>query len=277
MPPSLPLQPSSNGSSLRRTKKNTKKKVQVVRKSLQGKDAKQQETKVPSNRDSADEFGTGPLTAASDAFASQNNILQSQMPPMYGGSPMYGGYGGMSSMMGGMSPMMMPGSPFSGLYQVLFGVQNVVFSLGQAVQVLGTNQQAIQQAFESLISMIDNSVATFHELRAIEAVQIKNESEEQKSRRRRLKALRWAILMGGSWLVYKLLHRIIRGRRRRLTNNGANAFSSSLDYPRTGYGHSNGGFGSMQGSNMYGGYSPGGASMFGGGGLYGSGGSGSFY
>jgi hypothetical protein len=96
---------------------------------------------------------------------------------------------------------------------VLFGVQNVVFSLSQAVQVLGMNQQAITQAFDSLTSMFDHAIAIFHELRALEALETEKENEEQKKRRTRLKAIRWALMMGSSWLVYKLMRRITSRRR----------------------------------------------------------------
>lgn len=264
---------------LQRTKKNAKtnvvdfpRKRQQLKGTASTKQQRKEKRNLISNRDSVDsDERREPLatatttnnTSTSDDNLTSNNALQNQMAMggMYGSSPFgYGGYG-----MGGMmSPMMMmPGSPFSGLYQVLFGVQNVVFSLSQAIQVLGMNQQAIQQAFDSLVNMFDHAVATFHELRAIEAMQIEKETEEQKRRRRRLKAIRWAILMGGSWLVYKLIHRITTGKRRRrlanhnhtTTNNNNGLMSLFGGNPGYGGGYSNyGGYGSSYGSNMYGGY-----------------------
>jgi uncharacterized membrane protein YgcG len=177
-----------------------------------------------------------------------------------------------------MSPMMM-GGPFSGLYQVLFGVQNVVFSLGQAVQLVGMNQQALQQALDSAWSMMDHAIATFHELRALEAKEKKHETKEDKKKRQRLKALRWALVMGTSWVVYKLIRRITSSsRRRRLRHNGAsstNAIMPNNNYSPS-YSYGTGGYGSsMYGPSMNGGgynsSSPYGSSLFGGGG-YGGGG-----
>ncbi len=117
----------------------------------------------------------------------------------------------MSPMMGGgMSPMI---GSISNLNQFLYGIQTVVFSLSQAVQLLGMNQEALQQAFDSLTSMMDKGVATFHELRALEAMQNAQETEEQKKRRQRLKTIRWASMMGGRYVVYKLIRRITNRRK----------------------------------------------------------------
>ena len=122
-------------------------------------------------------------------------------------------YGSPYGMMG--SPMMTAG-PFSGLYQALFGFQNVIFSLGQVVQILGMNQQAMQQVFESISSMLDQAVASYNELRALEAIEKEKETEEQKKKRRRLKAIRWALVTGASCLVYKIFRRLVSssGRKR---------------------------------------------------------------
>ena len=166
---------------------------------------------------------------------------------MYG-SPYYGG------------PMMTMGGPFSGVYQVLFGVQNVVFSLTQAVQLMGTNQHALQQAFDSLTGMMDHAIATFHELRALEAMEVANETKEQQRRRRRLKALRWALMMSASWLVYKIIRRLTT-RRRRLGYEPRGSDNIMTPYSGAGY---NGGYNSMMYGAGYGAGSPFG-STFGGG------------
>lgn len=181
-------------------------------------------------------------------------------------------YSGMyaSPYYGGMPPMMGGGGPFSGVYQVLFGVQNVVFSVTQAVQLMGTNQHALQQAFDSLTGMIDHAIATFHELRALEANESAKETEEQKRRRRRLKALRWAFVMGTSWLLAKIIRRLTTSRRRRIgydSSNNAGAIGRGM-MPYSGYGSSsNLGFGSMYSGGLGPGSSGGG--MFGGGGQFG--------
>lgn len=190
---------------------------------------------------------------ASNALSSYNSA--SMMP--YGMSPYYGG----------MSPMNTMG-PFSNLNQFLYGIQTVVFSLSQAVQLLGMNQQALQQAFDSLTSMMDHAIATFHELRALEAMKNEKETAEQKKRRQRLKTIRWALMMGGSYVVYKLIRRIT-SRRKQIAftgNNASHQFGAG--------GPSMYGSGAVGGSGMYGGYNPTsafGPSMYGGSSYYGSG------
>jgi len=136
---------------------------------------------------------------------------------MGGGMPYYGGVGG--AMMG----------PFSGLHQLLFGIQNVIFSLTQAVHLMGTNQQALQLALDSITKMVDTALATFYELRALEAQ--KEYTPEEQRRRKRLRALRWALLMGGSWLVMKIVRRLTTSsRRKRLTNYQHHAYGPPSSY-----------------------------------------------
>lgn len=152
------------------------------------------------------------------------------------------------------------GGPFSGLYQVLFGVQNIVFSLTQAVQLLGTNQHALQQALDSLMGMIDHGLATFQELRALEAQQKERETEEQRRRRQRLKVLRWSLVVGSSWLLYKIIRRVTslrttKGRRRRIPAAGggtAGSLGQVLPYG-AGAGVGVGGSGSTAWNSMNGG------------------------
>jgi hypothetical protein len=198
--------------------------------------------------------------AANNNLGMMGGGLGGGMMSPYGGG-MYGSPFGMPSpMMGGMGP-------FSGVYQVLFGIQNVVFSVTQAVQLMGTNQHALQQAFDSLTGMIDHAIATFYELRALEATQTAKDTEEQKSRRRRLKALRWAFVTGTSYLLYKIIRRLTTSRRRRIgydgTNTGPATRGSNAMVPYSGY-NNNSGFGSIYGSG--GGY---GLGSSGGGGMYG--------
>ena len=111
----------------------------------------------------------------------------------------------------------MPPSPFmgmdlpylSGLNQMVYSIQSIVFSISQAIHMVGTNQQVLQQAWESLNKMVDNAVLTFHEIRAAERSIEANESEEERNRRKRLKALRYAFVFGGSWLAYKLVRHFL--------------------------------------------------------------------
>jgi hypothetical protein len=145
------------------------------------------------------------------------------MGGMYGGGGMGMGMGGMGmsgmGMMGspyGMSPMMGGmGGPLSNLNQFLFGVQNVLSSLGQAVQIVGMNTEAVNQLLEAATGMFDHAVATWSEMRAIEAAASEFESEEHKKRRRRLRALRWAMVTAATYAGYKCIKWLFSSSRRR--------------------------------------------------------------
>ena len=171
--------------------------------------------------------------------------------PSYTTATPFSSYG----MMGGTLPYYGAGAggmmgPLSGLHQILFGVQNVIFSLTQAVQLIGTNQQALQLAFDSVTKLVDSALATFRELRALEAQQ--EYTPEQQRRRKRLRALRWAMVMGGTWLVYKVVRRMT-SKRKRLTNiypYPSSSFGGTMiPYPQPPYG----GYGMMGGPSSYGG------------------------
>ncbi|KAG7369810.1 hypothetical protein IV203_027556 [Nitzschia inconspicua] len=136
------------------------------------------------------------------------------------GTSLYGSSAAAGTGMMMMPPMYMGGmGPFSGAYQVLYGVQNVVFSISQAVQLVGMNQQLLQQAWESLSQMVDHAISAFHEMRALEQKLNREETEEDKQRRKRLKALRYALVFGGSWLAYKIVRGLLfhKKNKRRLT------------------------------------------------------------
>lgn len=126
---------------------------------------------------------------------------------MYGGG-MYGGYGGMMSPYGGGL------GPLSGLNQLLFGVQSVVFSLSQAVQIIGMNTAAIKNLLESATAMFDHAVATWHEMQVLERQALAGESEEDRKRRRRLRALRWAMVTAATYAGYRLLRAAFGGHKR---------------------------------------------------------------
>ena len=263
-------------------------KVQVVRTTTSSSPALPKKKKRVIRRTKAE--AASPASSVTNLHTSrERNVVEEESPqqdveqagPDYGASginsPLYGGVGGMNNMYGGgmygagmygmMSPMMM-GGPFSGVYQLLFGVQSVVMSLGQAVQLIGMNQQALQQALDAAWNLVDHSMATFHELRQLEATNSAKETPEQKQKRRRLKALRWALVMGTSWFVYKLLRRIFTSsRRKRLgyhqqgRHNNSNPYSTSSGYhylPMTSsyspgyYGAAGGGGYGYGGSSMYG-------------------------
>ena len=184
------------------------------------------------------------------------------------GSP-YGGLGmGMGGMgMGGMGMMPYYGGtgPLSGLNQFLFGVQNVIFSLGQAVQIVGMNTQALQQLLESGTTMVDNAIATWHEMQTIDRLQQSRETEEEKKRRRRLRALRWALVMGVSYAAYKIVRYILSiSKRKRLTASSYpppyGARPPMTSYPPDPYQSSN--YGPSAYGSPYGGFSPYGNGMY---------------
>jgi hypothetical protein len=119
---------------------------------------------------------------------------------------------------------------FSGIYQIVYGVQNLIFSISQVIQVVGTNQQALQHAWESLNQMIDHAVATFNEMRALECIQRENETEEEERKRKRLKALRYALVFGGGWLAYKLIRNLLFRKRLVQQRRQLQPQSSMSDY-----------------------------------------------
>jgi len=175
--------------------------------------------------DTAAAVRENPLTSSSVVPVSPHDTasgLYGMNSMAYGGSlGMYGlgggyGYGGGGMMMGSPYYGMMPpmGGPLSTLNQFLFGVQNVVFSLGQAVQIVGMNTQALRQTLESASAMFDHAIATWNEMQVIEAASRENESEEMKKRRRRLRALRWALVAAVSYAGYRLLRKVLLRKRR---------------------------------------------------------------
>mmetsp|Transcript_33166 Transcript_33166/g.80164 ORF Transcript_33166/g.80164 Transcript_33166/m.80164 type:complete len:266 (+) Transcript_33166:42-839(+) len=262
MPPSVPIAPTSDQletsitpiksnlsrpASRKKTNRATRK-TRIINKSGTKKKQQQQQQQ--------EDEGTQPL---SSSLQGPNNMMS-----LYGGAGMMP-YG-MSPYYGGMSPMM---GPFSNLNQFLYGIQTVVFSLSQAVQLLGTNQQVLQQSFESLTSMIEHAVATFHELRALEALQNEKETAQQKKRRQRLKTIRWALMVGGSYVVYKIIRRIT-SKRKQIAQRGNHSTPSGGYGSGMNYGSSFGGSGQYGGYNMQSSF--GGPSMYGGGGYYGAGG-----
>jgi hypothetical protein len=179
---------------------------------------------------------TQPSTSALDpynsVFSPNNNMSyggggMGGISGMYGGGGMGGMYGGggmgmgMSGMgmggmgMGGMGMGMPMGGPLSNLNQFLFGIQNVLSSLGQAVQIVGMNTQAVKQLLEAAAAMFDHAVASYSEMRVMEAAAGEFESEEDKKRRRRLRALRWAMVTAATYAGYKCIKWLFSSSRRR--------------------------------------------------------------
>lgn len=91
------------------------------------------------------------------------------------------------------------------------------------LQIIGMNTQAIQQLLETATSMLDRAVKTYHEMRTLEAQSNALESEEDTKRRRRLRALRWTMVVAATYAGYKLMRMAFVGstttqkrRRRRM-------------------------------------------------------------
>jgi hypothetical protein len=276
MPPSVPVSSTadlSHADNAVTPKKNnlshngrTKVSKRLLKKS-RSQTARPPKAFADSNTSNPSQEESNPLESSAASLNSNNlssSLYNSANMMPYGMSPYYGG----------MSPMMTGGGPFNSLNQFLYGIQTVVFSLSQAVQLLGMNQQVLQQAFDSLSSMMDHAISTFHELRALEAMDHASETEEQRHRRKRLKTIRWCLMAAGSYIVYKLIRRITSKKRKQIsagpnTNVGS---TSALGYGGPSsmmYGNS-----SYRPSMYGGGYSSNGPSMYGG--VYGSGGAGFF-
>lgn len=75
------------------------------------------------------------------------------------------------------------------------------------------NTQALQQLFHTGMSMFDNAIQTLNEMNAICDAKGKDLTEEEIKRRRRLKALRWTIVLGVSFTGYKIIRKWFRQRR----------------------------------------------------------------
>ena len=75
------------------------------------------------------------------------------------------------------------------------------------------NTQALHQMYEQGMTILDKVLRTLHEINSLENISQKHLSEEDKKRRRRLKALRWSVLVGGSYIGYRFVANWIQKRR----------------------------------------------------------------
>ena len=96
------------------------------------------------------------------------------------------------------------------------------------------NTHALQQLFHTAMSFFDNAMSTLNEIRALNIASASDEeemSEEEIKRRRRLKALRWSLVMGVSYAGYKLMRRWLLRRRqlRHMIATGVNPAGQSVD------------------------------------------------
>lgn len=212
------------------------------------------------------EAATSAVSTSNDAIQNNNmNSMASGMSSygnMHGSMYGMGGMYGMGSMygmgmygMGGMGGMMGNG-PLSQITNALFGFQQLVFALGQAMQVLGMNTQALQQIFHTGIQTFDSTYQHFEDMRQLSLAplpptkklllengqEILVEDEEAKKKQRRLKALRWTLLLAVSYTTYKLVYRIMMSKRRRRKRMyeqktlGNNAQQNYIAHSKSNYG-----------------------------------------
>lgn len=186
-----------------------------------------------------------------------NDIYPPSPYPSYGMGLLggrLGGDGGFYSPLyySGIGTSMMPGGggigtgvglgALSNLNQFLFSVQTIIFSLGQAVQIIGMNTQALHQLYDQAVSMLDHGLQFLQELKTLDLKASKDVdalSLEEIKRRRRLKALRWGIVLSLTYAGYALVHKWMKRRshrsgdwkrRARGLMNGHGSFNT-LSYP----------------------------------------------
>ena len=75
------------------------------------------------------------------------------------------------------------------------------------------NTQALQQLYQNGMSMVDQVLKTLHDMNATTNLCINDTSEEEKQRKRKLKALRWTMVFSISYIGYKLIRKWLRQRR----------------------------------------------------------------
>lgn len=224
MPPSAPSQPSSLESvRLGHVAEDDAEKKRET-------EVQQQSSAPPFNENNAILSGSSSLYNSGYMSPYGGGMMGAGM---YGGGAGIYGAGGMG-MYGTMAGL---GGPMSGLNHFLFGIQNVIFSLSQAVQIIGMNTEAVKHLLESATAMFDHAVARWQELRALEAAHRHTESPEARKRRRRLRALRWALVAGVTYAGYAFVRKLLqwssgssRQRRHRLTMEAAATPTSPSTY-----------------------------------------------
>lgn len=75
------------------------------------------------------------------------------------------------------------------------------------------NTQALHQLYQQAMAMLDQSLSLLHELKTLENQHHKTLTEEEKKKQRRLKAMRWAIIMGISYAGYTFVRKWLKRRR----------------------------------------------------------------
>lgn len=121
--------------------------------------------------------------------------------------------------------------PLSTINQYLFSFQSFIFAIGQAVQIVGMNTHQLHQLYDQLTTMADQALFYIYEMRTLQEVATKNLSDEERKRRRRLKAIRWGLLFGASyasfWTILKWYkkRKDLKRRKRHMITEGGEMFS----------------------------------------------------
>ena len=118
--------------------------------------------------------------------------------------------------------------PLSTINQYLFSFQSFIFAIGQAVQIVGMNTHQLHQLYDQLTAMVDQGLHYINEMKtlSIQEVATKNLSDEERRRRRRLKAIRWGLLFSASyasfWTILKWYkkRRDFKRKKRLITDGG---------------------------------------------------------
>jgi len=183
------------------------------------------------------------LTNNDESSLMMNNMMYQQNTAPYGmlGGNMLGGYG--------MQPN-----------QFIYTIQSIIYTIHQSIQMIQMNHISISQCITTIMDVFDSMVTTFQDVRA-----------STKKNNKRLQFIRWMMVSSVSYLVYKIIRRLILSRRRRRIGGiGASMMSMmSGQYAPNPYHHNYGG-GGAYGNPMSGMMSPYGSSAYGGYPQYGS-------
>ena len=77
------------------------------------------------------------------------------------------------------------------------------------------NTQAFHQLLDAGTTMLDHAIVSWKDMRKLEQRSLENETEEDKKRRRRLRALRWCMIVGVCYTAYRFVRKVVQAHMRR--------------------------------------------------------------
>ena len=86
------------------------------------------------------------------------------------------------------------------------------------LKIIGMNTQAIQQLLETAGAMFDHALKTYTEMRMLEARVNQSESEADKKKKRRLRALRWMMVTVVTYAGYRVVKLALQRKRPRASH-----------------------------------------------------------